>query len=254
MVFDNQKNWASYLPLAEWWYNTTFHSATKLTPFGALYGYPPPQFSMSSAPKSVVESVNLLLKDRQQALSQLKANLAKAQNRIKQFADRKRSERSFEKGDWVYLKLQPYMQISVSGKGRIGEGQTVTPSVPLMGTYEFAPKIPQKILARKMVKRRNVAETQVLVQWQGLESEEATWEDYSFLAKEYPEFILEDEKAFKEGELSRFESNLGTNGAELGMNQIAVEEKEKGEELGSPSLELELLKMGSGQEKKGTVI
>ena len=42
MVFDKQTKWAQYLPLAEWWYNTSWHSAIKLTPFEALYGYPPP--------------------------------------------------------------------------------------------------------------------------------------------------------------------------------------------------------------------
>lgn len=40
----------------------------------------------------------------------LKHNLHKAQNRMKQMADQRRSERSFDVGDWVYLKLQPYRQ------------------------------------------------------------------------------------------------------------------------------------------------
>jgi hypothetical protein len=42
--------------------------------------------------------------------------LAKAQHRMKKFADAKRSERKFKVGDWVYLKLQPYRQISVQDK------------------------------------------------------------------------------------------------------------------------------------------
>ncbi|XP_071932996.1 uncharacterized protein [Coffea arabica] len=41
-------------------------------------------------------------------------NLLQAQNRIKQLADRNRTERSFEVGDWVYLKLQPYRQTSIA--------------------------------------------------------------------------------------------------------------------------------------------
>jgi hypothetical protein len=36
------REWSSWLPLAEWWYNTNHHSSTGLTPFEALYGYPPP--------------------------------------------------------------------------------------------------------------------------------------------------------------------------------------------------------------------
>jgi hypothetical protein len=31
-----------------------------------------------------------------------------AHNRMKQQADQHRSERSFEVGDWVFLRLQPY--------------------------------------------------------------------------------------------------------------------------------------------------
>lgn len=44
----------------------------------------------------------------------LKENLCQAQNIIKQQADKKRVKRSFEVGDWVYLKLQPYRQTSVA--------------------------------------------------------------------------------------------------------------------------------------------
>src|SRR5664279_537493 len=108
MVYEKQKSWMKYLTLAEWWYNTTYHSAIKMSPFQALYGYEPPQLGLGSAPRSSVEAVNSLLKDRQETLRQLKANLNKAQARNKQFADKNRSERKFKEGDWVYLKLQPY--------------------------------------------------------------------------------------------------------------------------------------------------
>ena len=36
-----------------------------------------------------------------------------AQNRMKQQADQHRSESSFEVGDWVFLRLQPYKQMSL---------------------------------------------------------------------------------------------------------------------------------------------
>lgn len=95
----NKANWGNYLSLAEWWYNTNWHSATKISPFEALYGYPPPLLALGSAPKSVVESVNVFLRDRQTALVQLKANLKKAQNRMKKNDDKHRSERKFSEGD-----------------------------------------------------------------------------------------------------------------------------------------------------------
>jgi Chromo (CHRromatin Organisation MOdifier) domain len=46
----------------------------------------------------------------------LKQQLTKAQERMKRFADRKRTERKFQLGDWVYLKLQPYKQVSIQDK------------------------------------------------------------------------------------------------------------------------------------------
>jgi hypothetical protein len=39
--------------------------------------------------------------------------LVQAQNRAKQYADKGRTEREFNIGDFVYLKLQPYRQSSV---------------------------------------------------------------------------------------------------------------------------------------------
>nr|XP_027101676.1 uncharacterized protein LOC113722595 [Coffea arabica] len=58
--------------------NTNHHTALRMSPFQALYGYAPPQLSQ------------------------------------RQYADRNRSERSFEVGDLVYLKLQPYKQTSIA--------------------------------------------------------------------------------------------------------------------------------------------
>lgn len=40
--------------------------------------------------------------------------LLRAQTRMKHQSDKRRSERSFSVGDWVFLKLQPYVQASVA--------------------------------------------------------------------------------------------------------------------------------------------
>jgi hypothetical protein len=94
--------------LDEFWYNTNFHNSLNTTPFEALYGYPPPLLSLGSVPKSVNQAVNEYFEERQLAMKVLKEQLNRAQDRMKRFADKKRSERTFNVGDWVYLKLQPY--------------------------------------------------------------------------------------------------------------------------------------------------
>lgn len=55
----------------------------------------------------------MFVQDREKLQQLLKENLQKAQERMKMYADRKRSEREFEVGDEVFLKLQPYRQSSV---------------------------------------------------------------------------------------------------------------------------------------------
>ena len=48
------------------------------------------------------------IENQQQVLQLLKDNLTMAHNRMKQQADQHRSERKFEVGDLVFLRLQPY--------------------------------------------------------------------------------------------------------------------------------------------------
>ncbi|XP_026383400.1 uncharacterized protein LOC113278890 [Papaver somniferum] len=51
--------------------------------------------------------------ERDLMLQQLKEDLSKAQSRMNFFADKKRTDKHFEVGDLVFLKLQPYRQTSV---------------------------------------------------------------------------------------------------------------------------------------------
>jgi hypothetical protein len=61
-----------------------------------------------SIPSNADTAATEFISDRQQLLTKLKENLAQAQAWMKKYADLKRSERTLELGDMVYIKMQPY--------------------------------------------------------------------------------------------------------------------------------------------------
>ncbi|CAM8968817.1 unnamed protein product [Rhodiola kirilowii] len=113
-VSDNAKDWTRFLPWAELSYNTAWHSAIRMTPFEAVYGRRPPSLRDYIPGSAAIATVDDTLAKRQQILTDLKANLARAQSRMKNQADQHRKDREFAEGDWVFLKLQPYRQHSIT--------------------------------------------------------------------------------------------------------------------------------------------
>lgn len=113
MCHESPPDWARWLPLDEYWYNTTFHTAAKIIPYEIVYGQPPPTYRPYLPGSCMVDSVDKSLQQRKKTLILLKENLAKAQNRMVQLANRRRSGRQFNVNDWVYLKFKPYRQQSV---------------------------------------------------------------------------------------------------------------------------------------------
>jgi hypothetical protein len=171
-----------------------------------------------------VETVQRDLADRDEALRQLKNQLLKAQQeRMKMQTDKKRIDRSFVVGEWVFLKLRAHKQQSVVTRinaklsaryygpypiiERIGvvayrlklpEGSRVHPvfHVSLLkkaiGNYHEEQDLPALLDEPIEVK-------QVLVHWKGKTTEEATWEEEIMIRNQFPKFNLED-KVAAEGE------------------------------------------------------
>lgn len=108
------RSWSNWLALAEWWYNTSYHKGLKIYLFQALYGYLPPHLAFPSNASTSVDATEAYLKTGDFMLDIFKESLHQAQERMKLYVDSSRVERSFVVGDLVYLKLQPYRQISVS--------------------------------------------------------------------------------------------------------------------------------------------
>jgi hypothetical protein len=102
------------LHLAEYWYNTSWHSALGFSPFQALYGHLPRTFGIDLTDACLVKEVADWIQDRELMQTLIKQHLAQAQERMKRQADKHRSERQFQVGDRVYLKLQLYVQSSLA--------------------------------------------------------------------------------------------------------------------------------------------
>ena len=90
---------SEWLPLAEFWFNTNFHTSLKLTPFEALYGFLPPKLQAYIPGTTRVDVLDSLLSQRQEVLATLKDHLLAAKERMKLCADKHRVARSFQLGD-----------------------------------------------------------------------------------------------------------------------------------------------------------
>ncbi|XP_012477730.1 uncharacterized protein LOC105793362 [Gossypium raimondii] len=96
--------------LHEWRYNTTYHSAIKTTPYEAFYGQDPSIHLPYLAGASRAATIDRTLQHREVMRKIMKFHLKRAQDRMKQMANKWRSKREFKVRDLVYLKQQPYMQ------------------------------------------------------------------------------------------------------------------------------------------------
>jgi hypothetical protein len=110
---EQPKSWSHWIPWAEYWYNTTYHISIGKTPFEVVYGRQAPSLLRFLSNETKVQAVALELSDRDEALSQLKAHLLRAQQQMKKYADKSRRDVNFDIGEWVFLKLRPHRQHSV---------------------------------------------------------------------------------------------------------------------------------------------
>jgi len=105
MCAQSPKEWSSWLPLDEWWYNTTYHSATQLTPYEGFYNQPPLVHLPCLPGESSNTAMDISMQKSESMIKLIQQNLQRAQNRMKQLADKGQTDRKFQTGDWVWLKL-----------------------------------------------------------------------------------------------------------------------------------------------------
>ena len=113
---DKQGKWIKWLHLAEYWYNTTHHMLAGMSPFKELYGYDSPSILDIILRESKCPAAQDTIHEMQEIIRNLKDNLTVAINRMKQQTNKKRIEKSFEEGDMVFVRLQPYKQTTLKNK------------------------------------------------------------------------------------------------------------------------------------------
>ena len=108
------KQWVKWLSWAEFCYNTSWHSTIRRTPFEVVYGREPPSLLAYVPGTARVAVVEEELIRRDEVLKELKQNLKAAQEQMKKNYDLRHREKAYEVGSWVYVRLQPYKQVSVA--------------------------------------------------------------------------------------------------------------------------------------------
>lgn len=204
-----------------------------MTPFEALYEFVPPLHVPYLPGDSNVEAVDLALREREEMIDILKRNLEKAAARMRKQADQHRSDREFEIGDWVWLKLRDYRQKSIRGRhhkfepkffgpyqivDRVGKvayklnlppsttihdvfhasllkpaASPTTPVIDLPPISHINDAVPMAILERKMVKRHNAAVAKWLIHWAGMSPADASWEFADEIEARFPWFLGDKE-------------------------------------------------------------
>ena len=113
-VADKPNKWVNFLPWAELSLNCFFHEGLGTSPFKALYGREPRPLVAAEPSNFTPADVASLIRQRGELIVSLRANLERAQQRMRTAANKHRRHVEFQVGDEVLLKLQQYRQYSVA--------------------------------------------------------------------------------------------------------------------------------------------
>ena len=100
-------HWDSFLPLAEFSYNNSYHSSIDMAPFEALYG------RRCRSPIGWFDAFEVrpwgtdLLRESLDKVKSIQEKFLAAQSRQKEYADQKVRDLEFMEGEQVLLKVSP---------------------------------------------------------------------------------------------------------------------------------------------------
>ncbi|GJT83091.1 peroxidase 64 [Tanacetum coccineum] len=152
--------------------------------------------------------------ERDNMLKLLSGNLVKAHDRMRNHANTKRRELSFQEGDYVFVKIQPYRQKTLAKRRYeklsprfYGPYRIIRKVGPVAYKLELPPNArihpvdlqPSSVLAHRWVIEVGQPVLELLILWCHRRTEEATWENYDLLTTQFSDFRLEDEAFYREG-------------------------------------------------------
>ncbi|MEN9524269.1 MAG: hypothetical protein RL536_338 [Candidatus Parcubacteria bacterium] len=225
----DQDDWFKWLDLAEFTYNNSINSTTRMTPFMALQGFNPkamPVPGIENTPSKAEQwSVNC-----HERFEQLRENLKSAQDDYKRFADRRRSKGpDFKVGDKVFLSskniktLRPKKKLTPKYFGPFKIIQKINdvafrldlpPTWKIHNVFHISllepspvdpfpeqvsiPPPPEEIegqleyeIEKILSHRQFHGRTQYLIRWRGYGAEDDTWEPADVVAENAQETIDE---------------------------------------------------------------
>ncbi|KAG8489288.1 hypothetical protein CXB51_017334 [Gossypium anomalum] len=157
----------------------------------------PPRLLSYSAGSTRIEAVDKALQDRDALLQNAQNRLLQAKQRMKNTYDLGHRELNFKVGEWVWLQLQQYRQLTITKQKHHkllpkyfeykGPQPDAVGDLPLVYDGKALPT-PQAIINTRL----NRCRRQLLVQWAGCPQENAHWEPIDSFRVAYPEFELED--------------------------------------------------------------
>ncbi|XP_071739965.1 uncharacterized protein [Rutidosis leptorrhynchoides] len=157
------------------------------------------EFGPSTVTVTLVERSLLA---REEAMNMLKYHLTRAHDRMKCYADKKRTERSFvvvvkQVGQVAYQlqlphtsRIHPVFHVSQL-KLHNGSPPVEMSKIPTVNQDDLLIVEPAKILDRRLTKKGDGATISLLVQWQNGSADDATWEVIEDFQQRFPDFNLD---------------------------------------------------------------